>query len=119
MKIYSAHIAERAAPQLVREGFAWGAAVLGPFWLLAHRAWVPAAVSALLAAAVTLVPGPAQAVAGVAAAWAHGMFGHDLVRWSLERRGFREEHVVAADDAETAFARLMAARPDLVEGPTA
>ena len=119
MNIYSAHVADRAAPQLVREGFAWGGAVFGPLWLLGHRSWVPAAVSALLAVAVTLLPEPAQTVVGLGAAWAHGLFGHDLVRWSLERRGFREEHVVAADNEDTAFARLMAARPDLVKGSIA
>jgi hypothetical protein len=119
VKIYSAHIADRAAPELVREGFAWGGAFFGPFWLLGRRAWVPAAVSALLTATVTLLPEPAQTVLALAAAWAHGLFGHDLVRWSLARRGFREEHVVAADTEETAFARLMAARPDLVEGALA
>ena len=27
---------------LVREGFAWGALFLGPFWLAAHRAWIAA-----------------------------------------------------------------------------
>lgn len=113
MNLYSAHVAARGEPVLVREGFALGAAVFGPLWLLAHRAWVPAAISAVVLAGLTLVPEPARTVAEIGAAWAHGLFGHDLLRWSLERRGFRESHVVAAEDEETAFARLLAARPDL------
>ena len=115
MNLYSAHVADRAAPVLVREGFAWGAAVFGPFWLVGHRAWVPAAISALVMVAVSLVPDWAGTVASFGVAWAHGLFGHDLVRWSLARRGYCEAQVVAAEDDETAFARLMAARPDLVE----
>ncbi len=45
MKIYTALLKAGAEPVLVREGFSWGALFLGPFWLAAHRAWVPAAIS--------------------------------------------------------------------------
>ncbi len=114
MKIYTAHVADRAAPELVVEGFAWGATVFGPLWFLAHRAWIPAALSACATAAPLLLPDPAQTLLGLVLAWAHGLFGHDLLRWSLERRGFQEQHVLAARDEEAAYARLIAARPDLL-----
>ena len=45
-----------------------------------------------------------------------GLFGQDLRRWSLARRGFTLAHMLAAPDEDAALARLLGARPDLV-GP--
>ncbi len=119
MNIYTAHLAERAAPVLVREGYTWRAAIFGPLWFLAHRAWIPAALSLCLVVITALQPDPVQSALMLVIAWAQGLFGHDLVRWSLARRGFREEHVLAARDEDAAFARLLAARPDLLAETTA
>lgn len=115
MKVWTAHIRPGAAPVLVREGFTWGGFFFGPLWLLAHRAWIPA-VLALCAGVVVaaLVRGPMGTVLGVALAWATGVFGRDLVRWSLGRRGVAQQQVVAAADGDAALARLLAHRPDLI-----
>ena len=45
MNLYTALLKDDAEPVLVREGFAWGALILGPLWLAAHRAWIAAAIS--------------------------------------------------------------------------
>nr|WP_283949613.1 DUF2628 domain-containing protein [Limobrevibacterium gyesilva] len=98
---------------MVREGFSWGALVFGPFWLLAHRAWIPGVLVLCAEIALAFTPGPSRLVLSLALAWLLGLCGRDLVRWSLERRGFLLAHVVAARDEDTALARLLARRPDL------
>ncbi len=71
---------------------------------------------ALFAAAlIALAPQEWRAALGLALAVLLGLFGHDLRRWSLARRGFLLAHVVAARDQDEAMARLLAARPDLIE----
>ncbi len=114
MKVYTALLKQDAEPVLVREGFAWGALVFGPFWLAVHRAWIPAAVS--LAAFVLiglLVPSPAATILTFALAVLLGLTGQDLRRWSLEWRGYLLVHVLAAISRDDAFIRLMTMRPDL------
>ena len=116
MRIWTAHTRPGFAPVLVREGFSLGALVLGPFWLFLQRAWLPGLL--MLVADVllsVLVPGPAGAVVSLALSVLLGLFGRDLVRSSLARRGFAEAHVLAARDEDAALARLLAARPDLME----
>ena len=54
MKFWTAHIRAGAAPELVREGFSWGALIFGPLWLAAHRAWI-AAVLTLVAWVLIIV----------------------------------------------------------------
>ena len=115
MRYYTVHLRPGAAPILVPEKFSWGAAIFGPIWLLAHRAWIAAAISVLAIVAIeALSRGTATVVLWLAYAWLLGLFGHDLRRWTLEGRGYALVHVVAARDAESAHARLFAARPDLV-----
>ena len=99
---------------MVREGFSWGALLFGPIWLAVQLAWIPAVLCLCVEVLVGLLPGPWSGVGASMVGWAMGVFGRDLVRWSLERRGFLMAHVVAARDEDAAFARLMAARPDLV-----
>ena len=63
MRIWTAHLHPARPPVLVQEGWSWGAAAFGPFWLLAHRAWVPGVL--VLAAVVILnlaVPGALRPV---------------------------------------------------------
>ena len=115
MKVYTAHTRARCPPLLVREGFSFGAFVFGPLWLLAHRAWV-AGILALCAygAIGVLTHGNLSLVLFLAAAWLLGMIGQDLRRWSLERGGYLEAHVVAAPDGDAALSRLLTRRPDLI-----
>jgi hypothetical protein len=115
VRIYTAHTCPRRPPALVPEGFSWGALVFGPLWLLARRAWIAGvlALCAFLLIAV-LARGDVAAVLLLGLAWLLGLFGHDLRRWSLSRDGFVLVHVVAAADIDTALARLLDRRPDLI-----
>ncbi len=114
MKTYTALLKNDAEPVLVREGFAWGALILGPVWLAVHRAWVAAAIS--LAACVliaTLAPQPAGEILAAGLALVLGLTGNDLRRWALEQRGYLLVHVLAAGSQDDAFTRLLTHRPDL------
>ena len=113
MNVYTAHLRVDSLPILVREGWSWGAAVFGPFWLLAKRAWIPAIVLfALTLAAVRIAPGLSGVLAlgfGVLT----GVLGQDAVRWTLARRGYVMATVLAARDEDSALVRLLSARPDI------
>ena len=114
MKFWTAHIRAGAAPELVREGFSWGALIFGPLWLAAHRAWI-AAVLTLVAWVLIIV----LTQDGVSAALLTtvivllGLSGHDLRRWSLEHRGYLLAQVVVARNELEALWRLLERRPDL------
>lgn len=115
MRFWTAHVREGAAPLLVREGFSWGALIFGPLWLLAHRAWIPAVLAIAVCVVIGALPtGEARTALSIAFPLLLGFSGNDMRRFSLERRGYRLTHVVAARDAESAFARLLAGRPDLM-----
>jgi hypothetical protein len=116
MRTYTAHIKPDGPAVLLLEGWSWGAALFGPLWLLAHRAWVPAVLH-LAASVVLLVVVPSGLVWLVVTVIAllTGLLGRDLVRWSLARRGFALVHVLAARDEDAALGRLLAARTDLAE----
>lgn len=114
MKTYTALLKLDAEPVLVKEGFAWGALILGPFWLAAHRAWIAAALS--LAAGVLIVvltPAAAAAILLPAMLLILGLTGNDLRRFALEQRGYLLAHVLAAGNLDDAFLRLLTHRPDL------
>ncbi len=115
MRIFTAHAHAGRPPVLVREGFSWGAFILGPFWLLAHGAWVPGVLALCVWIAVAaLVPAPFAVSVLFALAWALGLFGRDLRRWSLANAGYVLVHVIAAPDEDAALARLLDRRPDLI-----
>jgi hypothetical protein len=116
VRIYTAHIHPTRPPVLVREGFSWAAAIFGALWLFFHRAWI-AGVLALCAAVLLGAMGtmPLRLVLELALAWALGLFGQDLRRWSLARQGYLLAHIVAGADEDAALARLLARRPDLTE----
>lgn len=114
MRVFTAHVHPTAPPRLVREGWSWGAFVFGPFWLLARRAWLAAALWAVLCCVPLLLPRGWQPIAALANACLGGLVGRDLVRWSLARCGYVLAHAVAALDEDLALARLLAAREDLV-----
>ncbi len=111
MRLYTAHLRAGRPPRLVREGFSLDALILGPLWLVATGAWIPAAIDCALWVGLGLLPHRVLLWAGLAVL--QGLLGHDLQRWSLERRGWLLAHVVAGHDSDAAFARLLAAREDL------
>jgi hypothetical protein len=113
VRFWTAHIRDGAEPILVREGFSWGALVFGPFWLLAHQAWVPALLSFAAAILFLMLPGTASVVLSLGLAVFLGVTGHDLCRWSVEHRGYLLVHVLAGRTEAEAFGRLLHARPDL------
>ena len=116
MKFYTALLKANAEPILVREGFSWGALILGPVWLAAHRAWIAAAISlaaCVLIAALTDAPDAEILAAGLALIL--GFTGHDLQRWALENRGYLLVHVLTARSQDDAFNRLLIHRPDLAD----
>ena len=114
MRAYTAHLKSGRHPILLREGWSWGAFLFGPLWLLYQRAWIPALLEAALLILVNVaIRPPAQQVVGFAVAVLAGLLGWDLVRWSLERRGFILAHVVAARDEEGALSRLLDHRPEV------
>ena len=115
MRVYSAHTRAGRIPVLVPERFSWGAAIFGPLWLFAHRAWIAGIVALLAALLASLAPPEWRWALAVALGALLGLFGHDLRRWSLGRRGFLLAHVVAARDRDEALARLLGRRPDLIE----
>jgi hypothetical protein len=115
VKTYTSHLRPDALPILVCEGFSIGAALFGWLWLLWQRAWIPAALvfaaDLLAARAATLSSGPAICLGLILL---QGLLGRDLVRWSLARRGFAPGPIVAARDHDTALARLLTERADLL-----
>ncbi len=116
MRVFTAHLRAATAPVLVPERFSWGAAIFGPFWLWAHRAWIPGIFALLAWLAAGAVPLHAwRPWLEAAVIVLLGLFGQDLRRWSLARRGFLLAHVVAAGDQDEALARLLTRRPDLQE----
>ena len=115
MKIWTAHEKPNAEPVLVREGFSSGALLFGPIWLAIHRAWLPAAAVVVLTIAMLLIGPPASVILVLGLAALLGFSGRDLLRWSINRRGYLESAVVTGRDEDEARFRLLAARPDLVE----
>lgn len=114
MTFYSTHLKPHQEPVLVPERFAWGALFFGPIWLLVHRAWIPAVLALaamVLAAALFHRPQAAALITGLAVLL--GLTGHDLRRWSLERRGYLLVHVVSGRDEIDAMRHLLEHRPDL------
>ena len=116
MNTYTAHLKLGRPPVLVREGFSWGAFLFGPVWLLARRAWIAAILYAALGIAIAAAAPEALRVPVLfGLSVLAGLLGRDVVRWSLARRGYALAHVLAARDEDSAIARLLAARPELLQ----
>jgi hypothetical protein len=102
-------------PVLLREGFSLAAFLFGAFWFAWHRLWWWAAgLLALTLAAGLLLPDPFAGPVLLAIAVVAGMEGRDVLRDRLAARGLPMQGVVAAPDLDTAWARLVRERPELV-----
>ncbi|HEU0160589.1 MAG TPA: DUF2628 domain-containing protein [Hyphomicrobiaceae bacterium] len=79
----------------IKEGFSWGAALFGPFWLLAHRLWWPLVgyvVAYGAIEAVRLARLIDQRWIGLVVFALNLLLafeGDSLRRWALDRRGWR------------------------------
>lgn len=113
MRTYTVHTHPARPFVLLREGFSFWAAVFGPFWLLAQRAWLPGLGVLALNALLLLTPEAVRPLLSAALAILTGLLGRDLLRWSLDRRGYALQHVVAARTDEGAWGRVLSVRPDL------
>lgn len=113
MKIYSVQTlpwssASDSAVVLIAERFNWYALVFGPFWALWHGLWRTAIVLVVIGAAI----GGAGTLAGLAPDAVSvfqvivqiglGLWGNDLRRAALSRRGYVERAVVAGRNADEA-----------------
>jgi len=116
-KIYSIHLpppysARGAEPEAVKEGFCFVAFLLNVIWALANRLWVQAAIlfglMAVLSGIGALIGlnvlGQAILILAVMA-WA-GMEGNDWHRAALNRRGWREAGIIAAESEDAALRRF-------------
>jgi hypothetical protein len=115
VKIYTTHMRPDRAPVLLREGFSWAASIFGIFYFLWHRAWnalvvnLAALVIAVVAARALHSAAP---VAGLLVL--QGVLGRDLLRWGLAMHGYVPGPIVAARDADSALARLIDHRVDIL-----
>ena len=124
MKVFTVHRRETVPPPggaaarggepvLVKEGFAWFAALFGPLWALAHRMWSWALVTALANAGFAVLVQYAPMHPAVEAALSVALFvligahANDARRRSLAARGYRQVAVVAAPDSDSALLRYL------------
>jgi hypothetical protein len=122
---YTLHVPAEADPgdpgaleraELVKDGFSWGAFVLGPFsfvWFLAHRLWLVALGVLVLFIGFNVAlqvlrigPGPAF-VAELLLSVLVGLEANSLRRWTLQRRKPPVD-VVTAKDVEEAEVKSFA-----------
>ena len=94
----------------VRDGFSWLAFLVPPLWLLWHRLWAEAALSAILLFAVSLLGevagfGMTAPLASLLIALWFGLEGQGLRIAALRRRGWREWGVVHAGNGDEAELR--------------
>jgi hypothetical protein len=108
MKIYSVHIkpgmmAAQQRPVFVKEGFNFWAFVLGFFWMLYQRLWLPALVLfAFNVALVFMLKGHILSAPSIGAVNTGfnvivGFSANDWLRAKLSRRGYILADVSAAD----------------------
>ena len=117
MIIFTSHVKPQRLPLLVREGFSWGAAIVGWLWLLVQGAWIPALLILAGALAAARLMAVTHSIAPlIAIVLIQGVFGRDLVRWSHGLRGYRPDAPVAALTHDAALLRLLNERPDLRDG---
>jgi urea transporter len=115
MRFYTVHLRPDEEPVLLREGFSFGAAIFGPIWLFFHGAWLAGLLVLVIDALIALLPGAFGVIGALTSVWLLGLFGQDLRRWNLTLNGYSTPHVIAARDIVAAEARLLGARPELME----
>jgi hypothetical protein len=128
MAVYSVHLPgapgqkpNAAEAAFVREGFCWPAYVFGPFWLLARRLWLAAAlwcfafliISSLAGAG--LLSSTASLMLMVLMQIFIGFEANRLIERQLWRQGYDLAEIIAAphlEEAEMAFYRRLGAEDE-------
>src|SRR6266540_889460 len=111
-----------------RDGFAWGAFLVAPLWMLRHRLWLALVLYIVVAGAIGAGAAFYHVPAGITAAVAFllslllGFEASSVRRWSLTRRRWTNVGVVIGDDVEVAERRFFDAwirRPSAPAGAPA
>src|SRR5262249_58041282 len=116
--------------RFVRDGFSWGAFLLGPLWMIFRRLWLVLLIYLVVIAALTFglarlpVAGDVFGMVALLIALFLGLEGSTLRRWTLRRRGWSDLGIVVGEDLESAeprfFEAWVAGAPDpRVPSPTA
>src|ERR1700733_7620775 len=114
MRLYPSHVKAGAVPVLVGEGFSIGAAIFGWIWLLWWGAWVAGVILFAIDMLLWWTPStPFSGAVSIGLFLLQGLFGRDIVRWSLDRGGYVQGPVVAAPSRDGALLRLLTERADL------
>ena len=106
---------------VIKEGFSWPAFLFSVIWAIWCRLWLVAAglllVEAITGALMALLNAgmATQFILAGGLALGLGVFGNDLWRWTLARRGFVMSDIVAATDRDAAEQRYFERHPQLAE----
>ena len=124
MRIYTVHLGPQRAGRerdvrFVKEGFSWPAFFVSLPWALVKGLWRVALgfflAQLALSAAIEALHVSDSAAAGLTLAYfiLAGMFGNDLMRAELARRGYAQIGVIAASDLAAAEQRAFERIPAL------
>lgn len=117
MHVYTIHLPPPYAasrdrlPVAVREGFNLWAFLFTGLWAFTRRMWLEGVVLLLVGMALgfllerTGLPEGAASVVSIAYMYLVGCHANDWRRGALARRGWREDGVVVAEDADAALRR--------------
>lgn len=134
MKIYSVHYPMEVGSSLtglaketilVKEGFSWPAFYVPLFWLIYKRMWVVLAVFIALEIALAGLGSLAGLTDGLIFICSltlqaiMGFEGNNLYRWSLERRRFKQQAIVAGADLAAAEHRFFISAEQHIYGSSA
>jgi len=98
--------------RFVRDGFSWGAFLLGPLWMLWRRLWLVLVIYLVGTAALQFglaklgVSVNAMTLVAFLIALLLGFEGATLVRWTLSRQGWKDLGTVVGKNRETAERRF-------------
>ena len=92
----------------VPDAFSWGGFILTGFWVLWNRMWIVSAIVIAILFFGTALPPALQFLVNFAVSVLLGLHGHELLGWSLTRRGFSEIGLSAGSTLEEAELRFYA-----------
>lgn len=92
----------------VPDTFCWGGFILTGFWVLWNRMWIVSSIVIAVLFVGTALPTVLQFLVNVAVSVFLGLHGHDLLGWTLTRRGFSKIGVSAGSTLEEAELRFYA-----------